>query len=339
MRVGLLNHHASEIVALSRVIDASRTHEVTWVAHDRDEALDLCRTDLPDIVLMDLQLRGLKRTELRRLIQQIVCPVLVVTRSIEEDSDLVYMAMDSGAIDILVAPFISKQGIIDGPLLLEKIDRIGLIYGKGTPPLRKRRILETPNARVVAAPSFAPLLAIGASTGGPQALAEILRNLPQDFSAAVLVVQHVEGSFLEGFAEWLKTHSNLPVSVASEYNHPLPGNVYLAASHGHLVVDLVGRMLYIDGPKELVHRPSVDVLFESLAKNWKGAGCAVLLTGMGRDGAEGLRTLKGKGWYTIVQNRESSIVYGMPRAAMQNHAARVVLPIGDIASVVCGHFA
>ena len=339
VRIGIVNHQTDEIVNLTSIIDSSDAHEVVWIAHDLEEAIAQCSRGTVDLILLDLLLPDLTPVTIKQILQDVDCPVLLVTNSLEENSNLIYEAMDYGAIDVITNPYIQTDTEIDGRQLLEKMDRISVISGKDCRRMVSYEEPEEDNLLPPTAPAmFPPVLAIGASTGGPQALTTILQRLPTSFPAAIFIVQHVEASFLEGFAEWLKMRSPLPVTIAQKHQHPLPGHVYLAGAQGHLIVDSVGRLDYDCEPDKRVHRPAIDVLFQSLREHWRRPGCAVLLTGMGRDGATGLKELKQGGWYTIVQNQESSIVYGMPKAAVQNQAARIILPIKEIAKVIRQYF-
>lgn len=182
-----------------------------------------------------------------------------------------------------------------------------------------------------------PVLAIGASTGGPTALAELLSGLPKDLQAAVLVAQHLDQAFSGNLAELLAQRSALPVAVASDGDRLLPGRVLLARGGDHLVLSPVNTLQYTQDPLATPYRPSVDALFQSLAGSRLCPGVAVLLTGMGSDGAKGLLALRGAGWLTIAQDQESSAVYGMPKAARELGAAEMVLPLASIAALAAKH--
>ena len=177
-----------------------------------------------------------------------------------------------------------------------------------------------------------PLLLLGASTGGPQAVAQVLAGLPGDFPAAVVLVQHVDLRFAEGMAAWLRDQTPLDVQIAPSGAALRVGTVWLAATNDHVVLQADHTLDYTPDPQDYPYRPSVNVFFKSVASHWKGRGCAVLFTGMGRDGAEGLLALRGAGFHTIAQDEKSCVVYGMPRAAVELNAAQDVLPVEKIAS-------
>ena len=175
------------------------------------------------------------------------------------------------------------------------------------------------------------LIAIGCSAGGPAALAAILSALPPGFPGATVIIQHLDEKMAPGMAAWLAQQSGVPLARATAGDRPAPGRVLLAATANHLVLQPSGRVAYTPDPLESVYRPSVDVFFESVIRNWRGRAIGVLLTGMGRDGARGLRAMRDAGHHTIAQDRESSAVYGMPKAAAALDAAVEILPVQRIA--------
>jgi two-component system response regulator WspF len=201
-------------------------------------------------------------------------------------------------------------------------------------------LTSTPNGSPGAGESLPPLAAIGASTGGPKALAEVLRHLPLDFLGAVIVVQHVDEGFTAGLADWLDSQTILPVRRAKEEDRPSAGRILIAGGEKHLILGPRLTLTYSAEPSELPYRPSVDQLFLSLARHWPRPGVAALLTGMGKDGAQGLLALRRAGWLTVAQDEATSMVYGMPKAAAETGAAKHVLPPNEIATKMihfCNH--
>jgi two-component system response regulator WspF len=183
------------------------------------------------------------------------------------------------------------------------------------------------------------LVAIGASAGGPAALAKVLSDLPKDFPAAIVIIQHVDAQFSAGMADWLSHKSCLPVRVAKEGERPTIGSVLLAGTSDHLTLTAAGRLAYTPEPRDYVYRPSVDVFFHSVCQFWPFEAVGVLLTGMGRDGAMGLKALRDKGCHTIAQDKESSAVYGMPKFAAALKAAVEILAVEQIAPALVDIFA
>jgi len=189
-------------------------------------------------------------------------------------------------------------------------------------------------AAASSASALPPMVAIGASTGGPQALARLLASLPAGLPAPVVIVQHVDVEFAPGLASWLGDRSTLAVEIAREGGTLRPGVVLLAATNDHLVLTSRQKLEYTPHPRRLVHRPSLDVFFQSLVENWRRPSVAAVLTGMGKDGADGLLALRRAGWLTLAQDRASSVVYGMPKAAADAGAAMRVLPIDQIGPTI-----
>jgi two-component system response regulator WspF len=175
-----------------------------------------------------------------------------------------------------------------------------------------------------------PLIAIGASTGGPEALAQVLTGLPATLRAAVVIVQHVNAEFAAGLAEWLSMRSKFPTSTVSQGIEPKMNNAVIAATDDHLIMTPRRTLMYTPAPKRMNFRPSVDVFFESVVDHWPTPCAVVLLTGMGSDGARGLLAMRNAGWHTIAQDEATSVVYGMPRAAALMKAATEVLPLSAI---------
>ena len=174
------------------------------------------------------------------------------------------------------------------------------------------------------------IVAIGASTGGPQALHTILSQLPPKFPVPVICVQHISEGFLKGLVDWLGSECHLPVKIALAGERPEPGIIYFPPEQKHLELDNHGRFLYSTVGPVSGHRPSVTVMFNAVAKFYRRAALGILLTGMGRDGADGMLELFKQGGITIAQNEGSCVVFGMPREAIALSAAQYILPITDI---------
>jgi two-component system response regulator WspF len=220
-------------------------------------------------------------------------------------------------------------------MLLHKIELIGRLVGKPEKP--KRTLGDGGLSRPAVASgspverSFDPLVVLGASTGGPQALAEILARFPARLEAGVIIVQHVDAAFAPGLGQWLSEQARRPVTLIAEGYQPVAGEVLLSATNDHLVLGEDRCLHYSPEPLSACYRPSVDVFFTSVARNWPRPGVAALLTGMFHDGAEGLLALRRRGWRTIAQDESSSVVWGMPKAAVALGAAEEVLHLDRIA--------
>ncbi|MGN6578847.1 MAG: chemotaxis response regulator protein-glutamate methylesterase [Bordetella sp.] len=328
MNIGIVNDLPLAVEAMRRVIALRPEHRVLWVAVDGAQAVEFCAAQPPDIVLMDLVMPKFDGVEATRRIMALEtrCAVLVVTTSVGENLSHVYEALGAGALDAVDTPKLSEDMLGDKrQALLTKIDQIGRLLEKAPP---ERRRIATPAPRA----ARTPLVAIGASAGGPSALATLLSGLPSDFGAAIVIVQHIDKVFAEGMAQWLHGKASLPVRIARAGERPQPGVALLAATDDHLRLTNEGLLDYTREPTDTPYRPSIDVFFDSAAEHWRGGLIGVLLTGMGRDGATGLRTIKSNGYHTIAQDEATSAVYGMPKAAAAMNAASVILPIDDIAT-------
>jgi two-component system chemotaxis response regulator CheB len=174
-------------------------------------------------------------------------------------------------------------------------------------------------------------LGIAASTGGPPALARLLKELPANFPLPILLVQHIPSGFSAGLAEWLNGETPLQVRNAIEGEVPLPGTIYLSTDDHHLGLTREGRLHLDDSPARFSLRPSADVTFKNMAEVWPGQTLAVILTGMGRDGTEGMQYLKQAGGYNIAQDEASSVIFGMPKSAIEKGVVDKVLSLSEIA--------
>lgn len=329
MRMGIVSAQPEVIAGLRQVLVQRPQHELLWVASDGAQAAELCAQNRPDILLMSIGEPGSRYLDaIARIMAETPCAILIVTRNADADSSRIFAAMGRGAMDVVDAPLPSDSGEANIAVLLRKLDTLGTLVSSprfipGTDSLGDTTSTLRLKPRLVA---------IGASAGGPGALANLLASIPKDFPAAIVVAQHVDQQFAAGMAEWLSHKSLLPVRVAAEGDRILPGSVLLAATNDHLSLKASDRLGYTAEPTDCVYRPSIDVFFGSICAWWQGEAVGVLLTGMGGDGAKGLKSLRNKGHYTIAQDQATSAVYGMPKAAMALGAAVDILPIERIAA-------
>jgi two-component system response regulator WspF len=331
MRIAIVNDIPLAVEAVRRVVLHTHEHQLAWVAQDGAQAVELCARDTPDLILMDLIMPAMDGVEAtRRIMARNPCPIVVVTANVLDHSSKVFEAMGAGALDAVNTPVLEFPGAPKGAnALLTKIDNIRRIINGA------RRSGSTPAAGGAAAPNLSAalrptLIAIGASAGGPAALAKVLAPLPADFPAAFVIVQHVDPQFAQGLANWLDNQTPLQVRLAQEDDLPRPGTVLIAGRENHLVCGRGHSLAYARQPLDSPYHPSIDVFFRSLERYWTSDLIAVLLTGMGRDGAEGLRALRLKGHLTIAQDQATSAVYGMPKAAAELSAAAEILPLQKI---------
>jgi two-component system response regulator WspF len=328
VRISIVNERVRDADALRRAVALTPEHRVIWIAKTGAEAVERCTRETPDLLLMDLFMAGMDGVEAtRRIMASAPCAILIVTDSVHAHAVRVFEAMGQGALDAVDMPVSDGSHMCDSASpFLAKISVIS------------RLVAETDAARNGPAPCHdlpvrqPRLVAIGASAGGPAALAVVLRGIPKNFPAAMVVIQRVDAQLAVGMADWLSRESALPVMVAREGERPAAGCVLLAGTSDHLAMASPDRVGYTREPRHSGYRPSVDVFFQSVSRLWHGEVVGVLLTGMGADGALGLKALRDRGHYTIAQDQATSAVYGMPHAAAALNAAVDILPMERIAS-------
>lgn len=344
MRIAIVNDMALAREALRRVVQSVPGYVVAWQAADGAEAVRRARADCPDVILMDLIMPVMNGAEAtRQIMQSCPCPILVVTAHVRTNFPLVLEALSNGACDAVNTPELSPEGKVrEGEALLTRLHRLEKsrhLKDEAQPVGPMRREGAASDSAILAPSSFkGTFLALGASTGGPEALARVLGALPAGFPAPVVVIQHMSAEFIPDLVAFLHGCCRLPVDFAREGKIPAVGTVSVAATDDHLILTRGGRFAITREPADYPFRPSVNVFFESLAAHWSGPGVAVLLTGMGNDGARGMALLRQSGWYTLAQDAGSSVVYGMPKAAAEIHAACRVLPLEQIPGAILTRF-
>ncbi len=363
IRVFLVEDSPVALTLLKRLLTSSPEIEVVGVAQNGVEALELIPQVCPNVICTDLhmpKMGGLEFT--RRLMAEFPRPILVISASVqEEDTENVFQLLQAGALDIFPKP---RTGLLAEyeQVKTDLINRIKVLSGvsvftqryrepatavkpiassKETATQRSDRPSQPPSP---IAPGKIPagvfdlraprVVAIGASTGGPQALHAILKALPVNFPVPILCVQHISEGFLQGLVDWLSTSCALRMKIAQAGEMPQPGTVYFAPESYHLQVDPQGRLLLLNSPPVSGHRPSVTVLFQSVASYYRRSAIGVLLTGMGRDGAEGLLDISQAGGITIAQDEQSCVVFGMPKEAIALNAVQHILPSQQIAPLL-----
>ncbi len=325
MKIGIVNDSLMAAEVLRRIILSADGLELLWIAIDGTEAVKYCQNDLPDLVLMDIIMPIMNGVEATRLIiQNTPCAILIVTASVTSNSSMIFDAMGAGALDVVATPILgnNKTDTANNELL-HKIKVISHLLGCPVTPHR------SPSPPLESQPF---LVVIGASTGGPKALASVLSTFPAQYQAAIIIIQHMDKKFTPGLASWLDQQINLPVKLINEGDRPTSGIVLIPNTNVHLHMTCHKRLTYSVEPEDNFYHPSVDVFMQTVAQHWRGKIIAALLTGMGRDGAQGLLAIKKRGDHTIAQNEKSSTVYGMPKAARDLDAANEILPLTKIGS-------
>jgi two-component system, chemotaxis family, response regulator WspF len=340
VRIAIVNDLALARAVLQRLVESVPGYVVAWTAADGAEAVRKAAADRPDVILMDLLMPVMDGAEAtRRIMAATPCPILVVTASLGANFGKVYEALGHGGIDAVKTPTLGPGGQVrGGEALLERLAQLARARNSQTDltsPTGASRAANAPPPAVDS--SLPPLLAVGASTGGPEAVAQLLAALAPAPPGPVVVVQHIAAEFADGFARWLRARTGLDVRLAADGDAPEPGRVCIAGSDDHLILRPDRRFAYTAEPRSCPYRPSVDVLFASLVAGWPRPGVAVLLTGMGSDGARGLAQLRARAWHTIAQDQATSVVYGMPKVAAELGAAVEVLPLRLIGPAVSAH--
>lgn len=329
---------------ISHVLGSDPGIHVIGTAHNAREAIESIRTRKPDIVTMDIHMPDMDGFEATRIIMETnPLPIVMVTGIPNvHDLEVSFRAIEAGALAVLRKPRgIGNAGHSeDGRELITTVKLMSEIkvvrrWKRGLEPGSWGRS----DAKASGSPQLPEageirIVAIGASTGGPPVIEKILTLLPRDFPVPLLIVQHIAPGFIQGFAEWLDQKSPLPVRIASHNDLISAGHVYVAPDGVQIRVDRNLRLLCTnDGPENGL-RPSVSYLFRSVAEVFGKGAAGVLLTGMGKDGAEELKLMRERGAVTIAQDEATSAVFGMPGEAVRIHAARYVLPPDGIAALL-----
>jgi two-component system chemotaxis response regulator CheB len=287
----------------------------------------------PDLVTMDIEMpvmNGLDAVgEIRK---SLAVPVVVI--STHDTAKMAYEATARGAMEFYSKDiFTTDMPAVKKTRILDALVHISGVKGKLPILLDGRFSFDAPPSRTMrkaAADHGVTAVVIAASTGGPRALSSICGALPGDFPVPILLVQHNSSGFDRGFVQWLNGYTPLEVILAEEGDMPAPGRIYMAPTDRHLIVDLGGRCAFDNGPPENNQKPAADMLFRSAAKFYGAGLVSLVLTGMGADGAKGTRAVKEAGGITLAQDEQSSMIYGMPRAAWETGCVDQVVALDSI---------
>lgn len=323
MRIAIV-HQNKGIVRLFSYLIADLGFNICWTCQTAKEAIKLCLNDCPDLLLVQLDLKDMKGSELiRKIMDASPTTVIAISDSVKKNPGGVFEAMSAGALDAISEPSTDQSESIKD--LKNKITNIKKLHDS-----LNKNVKERPSAPI----KNIPLVAIGASTGGPAALLTIIKQLPKKTNAIWVIIQHIDNQFSHGMAQWLNEQTSINIEIAKDNHIPKVDHVYMAGTNDHLIINKKGCFEYIEDPIDYPYRPSVDVFFTSAVSNWPNKLIGVLLTGMGRDGANGLLSFYNRGMLTIAQDKNSCAVYGMPKAACELKAVTVELDINDIAEKI-----
>lgn len=319
---------------LAQILATDPCIEVVGQAKDGAEAVDMVQRLRPDLVTMDIHMPrvdGLAATE--KIMAFSPTPILVVSSSVHgEGMGRAFDALNLGALEVIKKPEPKDWAELDriGRDVIRKIKILANV--RVITHIRGRRGPEGP-LPVSKGPTKRSIVAIGSSTGGPSALLSVFGRLPKDFPVPIVVAQHIADGFVPGLVSWLDSGSPLRIIAAEEGQQPEPGTVYFAPTGSNMVMD--GSTLRFQPPAfGQVYVPSADTLFDSVARSHGRQAIGVILTGMGADGANGLKLMRNAGAATIGQDEATCTVYGMPKAAVEAGAVQQVLAVNDIAEAI-----
>jgi two-component system chemotaxis response regulator CheB len=324
---------------------------VVATAATAEFALNKLERNNPDVITMDMEMPGMGGVEaIRKIMQRRPTPIIVLSAHAKRGAELTLQALEAGAVDFMLKPTASLSGGLDG-VARELIDKVRGAHGIELKPIESApesevdrfeselKLQDEKRQSEIRGSSrrdleHYELVAIGTSTGGPVALKSVLTALPASFPLPIVVVQHMPPVFTKAFAERLDSTCRLSAKEAEDGDVLLPGRVLVAPGSHHLaVLRYASQAKVLLNQREPVsgHRPSVDVLMNSVAREYGPRALGVIMTGMGKDGAEGLRELHKQGGYILAQDRETSVIYGMNREVIQNGNADEVVPVERIA--------
>lgn len=339
IRVLLVEDSPVARMLLTHVVDSDPRLALAGVAADGEDGVAAAARLRPDVVVMDIHMPKLDGFAAARRIME-TCPTRIVMVTASTDPKEVastFKALEAGALAVLAKP-VGPGDPAFAATAAELTETIRLMAEvpvvRRWPRRAEKPAVAVPPSPLVAAAIPVRVVALGASTGGPLVLQEILSRLPRDLPVPLLIVQHISQGFAEGFAEWLDKSTGYPVRVAAPGEAALAGIAYVAPCGAQMRLRADGRIDLVDAPVEHGLRPAVSYLFRSLAATFGAAAIGVLLTGMGQDGALELQALRAAGAVTIAQDRETSIVFGMPGEAVRLGAAAYVLPPEAIAATL-----
>lgn len=339
IRVLLVEDSPVCLAILRRMLSSSPEIQVVGTAKNGKEALDLIPNVQPTVICTDLNMPVMDGLELTREVMiRHPRPILVVSDYVQkEDTHTVFKLLEAGAIDVFPKPRGGSESAYESCAqeLITKVKILsGVVVVKRRTTHPRASVVSDKEQRRSSQSARFRLLVIGASTGGPQALQAILPCLPANFPVPIVCVLHISEGFLQGLVDWMASLCSMNVKVAGPNEVPQPGTVYFAPEKAHLNFDHHGRLGYDESLPVAGLRPSIDVTFRAAARVYGSSTIGVLLTGMGTDGAEGMLAIAQAGGLTIAQDERSSIIFGMPKHAINLGAASHTLPVDKIAPML-----
>lgn len=339
IKILIADDSKTETLLLKSIFESAPDLKVIGCAKNGKEAIELAALLKPDIITVDIEMPIINGLEaIKTIMMHNPIPIVVISSRLNDvELNATYNAFEVGALSVLEKPTNVNSPEFDK--LKNKI--ITTIRSMAEIKVIKRRFfLKKKSSKIFKSIPYPDvnrpyeLIAIGASTGGPQAIKMILKKLPNNFPVPIVIVQHMTNGYIEGFTNWLNNNIDLSTKNVSDYEHLKPGMVYFAPDNYHLIITRVNNNLVArltDSPAVSGFKPSITVLIESVARVCKKNAIGLLLTGMGNDGADGLLALKKANGHTIIQDQKSSVVFGMPGVAQSLGAVDKVVDLEDMA--------
>lgn len=326
---------------IKQILDSDPEIQVVGLAKNGQECIEKVKLLKPDAITMDIHMPvmdGLEAT--KYIMENTPAPILIVSSLVKSDVDITFKALKIGALDVIEKPKIKKgstlneigEGIINKVKIVAKVHpfkkfkksaKVNYIVPKTDNKILKPATMKKINGED-------GILVIGSSTGGPPVLNYILKKIPSEFPFPIIITQHIAKGFLGGLIEWLTKDCNLKIKKGKNNEVIRKGNIYFAPDNSHLGITKDRTILLSDSPPIRSHRPSVDFLMKSAAFVYKHRCMGVILTGMGRDGAQGMMAIRKSGGFTISQNEQSCAIFGMPKAAIDIGATMKICSINHI---------
>ncbi len=319
------------------ILESDPEVKVIGEARNGKEAIELTNRLKPDLITMDIKMPVMNGLEaIKYIMAYSPTPIIVVAQSAFDQGDkFIFDALELGALEVLEKPSPNEWKTFPkiGVKLIKEIKSMAKI--PVITHIRGRKKIPESERKVPAGKEhLSKVVAIASSTGGPKALLKVLSKFPQDFPAGVLIVQHITEGFVKGLTGWLNTKCEIDVKIACDGEKVNRGVAYVAPCDSHMVIKKDGRIGLNNEPPVSSLRPAADILFYSVAEYYGKNAVGVILTGMGRDGAKGLKVIKGSGGKTIAQDKKSCLINGMPKAAIKIGAVDKIVPLDLIAEEI-----
>ena len=334
IKVFLVENSPVALTILQRILNSFPDIKVVGTAQNGIHALQQIPQLKPDVVCTDLLMEKMDGWEFtNNLMSEFPLPILVISDLVtSQDTQKIGQLLEAGVVDVFPKP---KTGSSEDyeKQTNELAIKLKILSGVRVFPKRNINLRRNQSHKLSDKTNSTnyQIVAIGVSTGGPKAIQQIIAQLPADFPLPIVCTQHISIGFLNGLISWLSLETKLKVKIAEIGEQPLPGTFYYAPEHYHLEIDRRGKFAYLQSPTINSHRPSATIMFQSLARFYGDSVIAILLTGMGRDGVVGMQEIYQCGGLTIAQDKDSSVIFGMPQEAINLGVVKEVLSLEKIA--------